>query len=357
MLARMTSAKILATVILSGLFLLMLPGTGNACRMYGIIGNDLPADLLQSHLISAPNSLEALSHSQLDGWGIAYYPQYGNNPTIARSAIRAYNDPNYDTVVATINASTPQITVAHIRTCASGCCSHDTDTIPNPHPFYRVKNSKTWVFAHNGVVSKDRMNRLLEDYLIANPPNGSDVPSCDPSNPNLVVDTELYFLFVLKKIEKNGWNAVNGIVEAVKAMVDDGETGAMNFIMSDGETVWAFRKGGSSYTLYYLNAGVGTANGYAAVASQYPSSSQGSWVMITDFHLVVMTRNAAPVVINDVRTYCPGDINKNGQANAADLEAFALNFGGSGSGDLNFNGVVDGSDLAALAVVYGKTCP
>jgi hypothetical protein len=339
------------------LLLFLLPGTGSTCRLYGVIGNDLPADLLQTHLITAPNSLKFLSHSQLDGWGIAYYPQYGDDPVIERGAVRAYNDSRYDNVVAQINSSTAQIVVAHIRTCSSGCCSHGTDTIPDPHPFYREKNGKIWVFIHNGGVSKTRMNTLLGDYLIGNPPNGSDIPACDPSNPNLVVDSELYFLFVLKKIEENGWNVVSGISEAISAMVGAGETGAINFIMSDGDSVWAFRRGSSSYTLYYLNAGVGTADGYAAVASQYPSSSQDSWVMITDYQLVILTRNAAPVVINDVRDYCPGDINGDRQVNVEDLAALAEDFGGSGNGDLDFDGDADGADLAAMAASYGNVCP
>jgi hypothetical protein len=327
-----------------------------ACRLSAVIGNNLPDNLLQYYLISAPNSLEQLSHSQVDGWGIAYYPQYGDDPVIERGAIRAYNDSRYDNVVGQINSSTPQIVLAHIRTCSSGCCSHGTDIIPDPHPFYREKNGKTWVFIHNGGVSKTRMNTLLGDYLIANPPNGSGIPACDPSNPSLVVDSELYFLFVLKKIEENGWNTVNGIAEAIKEMVAAGEiTNAINFIMSDGELLYVFRRGiDPPYTLYYLHD---SANGYSAAASEYPASSQGSWIYINNYQLVVLTRNAAPVVINDVRTYCPGDMNEDRQVNAADLEVFAENFGRNGNGDLDFDGDLDGADLTSLAGSYGNVCP
>ena len=350
------SAKELAVVVLTGLFLLLLPRAGNACRLYGIIGSALPADLLQTQLITAPNSLEALSHSQLDGWGVAYYPQYGDEPVIERGATRAFNDPDYDAAVAEIDASLPQITVVHIRTCSSGCCSHGTDTIPDPHPFYREKNGKIWTFVHNGGVDKTRMTGLLGDYLVANPPNGSDLPACDPSDPKMVVDSELYFLFVLKMIEENGWNAVRGISAAITAMVTAGETGAINFILSDGETIWAFRRGSSAYTLYYRNGSMGTPDRYAAVASQYPTATQGSWVMITDYQLVVLTRNAAPAVIHDVRVYCPGDFNEDRQVETADLEEFAESYGREGAGDLDFDGDVDGSDLSTLVRVYGNAC-
>jgi hypothetical protein len=352
-----TLTRNLARLVPVCLSLMLFSGPAGACRLSAVIGDNLPDGLLQYHLISAPNSLEVLSHSQLDGWGIGHYPQYGDDPVIDRGAIRAYNDPTYDTAVAGINLSKPKITIAHIRTCVTGCCSHGTDTVTNPHPFYRVKNGKTWIFVHNGVVDKDRTTTLLGDYLTANPPNGSGIPACDPSNPGLVVDTELYFLFVLKKIEENGWNAVNGISKAIKAMLDAGETGAMNFIMSDGEMAWAFRRGDSSYTLYYLDASADPLNGYSAVASQYPTSTQGSWVTITNYQLIALAPGASPLVINDVRTYCPGDINKDRQVNTTDLATLAGNFGRSGNGDLDFDGDVDGSDVAALVWSYGNTCP
>ncbi len=204
------------------------------------------------------------------------------------------DEPIYDDVVDSINVSAPKIVVALIRSCVTGCCDDGGYTVANPHPFYREKNGKTWTFAHNGVVSKARMYDLLGDYLKANPPNGSDIiPACDPSDLSLVVDTELYFLFVLKKVEENGWLAVNGIVEAVTEMMAAGATGAMNFIMSDGYTNWGFRKG---YRLEYLDE---SSNGYSAVASQRPGST-GNWHVMSDYELVVLTHDS-PSLIMDVR--------------------------------------------------------
>jgi Glutamine amidotransferases class-II/Putative metal-binding motif len=279
------------------MFMLILSGTSLACRMYGVISNDLPDNLLQLHLVDATYSLEALSSGQLDGWGIAYYPDYADPATLERGAIRAYNDPYYDTVVGSINLSEPKITLAHIRTCTSGCCDHGNDTVANPHPFYREKNGKMWTFAHNGGVNKTRMYNLLGDYLDENPPNGSDIlPACDPTDPFLVVDSELYFLFVLKKIEENGWHAVNGIVEAVTSMIDAGEGGGINFIMSDGITVWGFKKGND---LSYLDDAV---NATSAVASLPPSSDGAGWTTMIDYQLVVLTAGSAPLVM-DVRDF------------------------------------------------------
>jgi hypothetical protein len=352
--AHRTLSRNFACLISGCLSLILFSGPAGACRLLAVIGNNLPDNLLQYHLIDAPNSLEQLSYSQLDGWGIGYYPQFGDAPLIARGAIRAYNDPAYDTAVADINLSKPKITIAHIRTCSSGCCSHDTDTIPDPHPFYRTKNGKTWIFVHNGGVSKSRMNTLLGDYLNANPPNGSGIPSCNPTNPNLVVDSELYFLFILKNIGANGWNAVSGITKATTEMFNYADSSAMNFIMSDGELLYVFRKGTDPpYTLYYL---YDSENGYSAAASEYPNSSMG-WNYINNYQLVVLPPGAVPTVVNDVRTFCAGDINEDKNVDTTDLVALAGHFGHSGNGDLDFDGDVDGADVATMIAAYGKACP
>ena len=241
-----TAIKLLSIQGLLIFFVLFLSGTGIACRMYGAISDNLPDGMLEDHLLTDSNSLFELSHIHKDGWGIVYYPPYGDVPVIERGAIRAWNDPDYTMVVNQINLLEPNLMFAHIRLCTEGCCDHDGDSIPNPHPFYRVKDGKTWTFAHNGGVDYNRLYSLVGDeYLNANGPYGSGVSGCTTSDPYdpMVVDSELYFLLILKKIEENGWNAVNGIVDAVMELINDEETGAMIFLLSDGHTLWAFRRG------------------------------------------------------------------------------------------------------------------
>ena len=224
--------------------------------MYGAVSDDLPDDMLQAHFISDPNSLSVLSQLHTDGWGIAHYSTYGDTPAIERGAIRAFNDTEYAATVNQINVSEPLITLAHIRWCTGGCCNHGGDSIANPHPFTRTKNGKTWTFAHNGGVDYNRLYALIGDeYLNANGPYGSGVTGCtttDPYDP-LVISSELYFLHLLKNIEENGWDAVNGIVEGVMELINGGETGGMIFLLSDGHSLWAFCRGStpSYHTLDY----------------------------------------------------------------------------------------------------------
>ena len=64
------------------------------------------------------------------------------------------------------------------------------------------------LFEHNGDANKNNLRSSSSStYLADNPPNGSDIPDCVTSP----VGSEYYFL-VLKNIEENGLNAVNGVV-------------------------------------------------------------------------------------------------------------------------------------------------
>ncbi len=191
----------------------------------------------------------------------------------------------------------------------------------DPHPFYRDKIGRTWTFQHNGGVDKTRMTNLINaadsTYLTNNPPNGSGIPACETG----VVDSELYFLFLLLKIEQNGWDVNNGIVEAVNTIIAGNENGGLNFILSDGFRLWVFRRGQlSTHTLYYI---YDAAQGYAAAASQYPSSSQGHWIAMDDYQLVMLTATDAPVVF-DVTDYAGEllvDNDFNSSVSSADLRA------------------------------------
>jgi VCBS repeat-containing protein len=278
-----------------------LTAVTHECRLYAAISNDMPAGLLQAHLLTDPNSLKYLSASNnIDGWGLGYYSDYGAMPIISRGQLAAFTDAGYDAAVNQVEASQPKIAIGHVRACNSGCCCRGCYTIPDPHPFYKDKHGTRWTFAHNGNLDKSRLLSLIDPaYLAANPPNGSDIPACDPTNSALVVSSELYFTLVLQNIEENGWNVVSGIAKTIKAMIQAGEYGEANFVMSDGSTVWAMRRASSSsYTLHYL---YGT--GYKAVASQYTSSSLGNWQLMQDYELVVLTGDSPPQSIRDVREY------------------------------------------------------
>jgi predicted glutamine amidotransferase len=265
-------------------------GTSLACRIYGVISNNLPGGILQSHLITEPNSIKNLSKEKnQDGWSVAYYINFGKSPVIERGAESAYNSQAYDTAVTGMADTYPNIALAHIRSCSSGCCDPNNHTIPNPHPFTRVKNNRTWLFIHNGFADIPVLTELIgEKYLNSNPPDGSGIPQCNPDNPDNIVDSELLFLLLLKNIEANSWSVVNGIVDTVVPL----QAYYLNFILTDGYTVWAYRKGFELCYSYDAQRGV------SAITSQPPSAAREHWIYLENNELVIATAHKAPHIIN-----------------------------------------------------------
>jgi len=268
------------------------------CRLYAAISEDFPEDLIYNHLISEPYSLKNLATiNEIDGWGISQYSDSAQGVSIKRGAERAYNDTDYDNFVNDINSMSTNIVMAHIRYCSSGCCCHGCETIDDPHPFYRVKNQKTWTFIHNGEVSMERMYVLLGNYLNENPLTGSNIPECDPTDPDLVIDSELYFLYLLKNIEEKDWDIKKGISRAITILRATGELGILNFILSDGETIWAYRNGIELSYVYDED------NGYSAVASQPPSVIHDDWIEMNDNQLVILKKDGPPVLTENSMRY------------------------------------------------------
>jgi len=277
------------------------PEEDHNCAMYVAVSDELPDDYLLSDLIEAPNSLKAMGERNVDGWGIAYYENYGDTPVLERDAEDAYRDSNnhYQTLVEEINDAKPQITIGHVRTCTSGCCAKGQRTVPNPHPFSIVKDGKTWTFIQNGGQNKPRLRALIgDDYFNANPPDSSGVPVCyngPGDDENLIVDSELWFRLIMKHIEENNFTNVEAaIAEAVIELDKAGETGGRNFVMSDGKTVWTLQlyRGGQ---LHYLDS---PDNKVATVATKYTSENLGDWVRFKDYEMAVLRPNKPIQVIN-----------------------------------------------------------
>ena len=277
--------------------------TEHNCSMWAAISNNFPDSLIYNQLLDEPFSSKFISQSyNFDGWGISYYSNFSDSSVIARGAVRAFNDSVYDSVVLAVNASEPEIILAHIRNCSSGCCCHGCDSIANPHPFERYKNNKYWSFEHKGDVEKPLLFELIgEEYLANNPLTGSGIPECDPSDSANIIDSELYFVYLLKNIEDNGWNVAAGLREALLELIYLSRYGAFNFILSDGNSIWAFRNGN---TLFYL---YDSTSNTKALATIYPSEIQGNWQDMSNFEMVILNADEAPSVISP--EFIPGDIN------------------------------------------------
>ncbi len=213
----------------------------HACRFWCAIGDKVPARFVNSQLLEAPNSLKQLGEEYQDGWAVGYYSK--KEPFIARGAETSLTDLNYDQAVRETAAVEADIIIGHLRRASSGC----VEGVPNPHPFIREKMGKTWIFGHNGGMKKQILIDLIgEEYLTKNKPE-----VCDHAPPKSWIDSELYFIYLLKMIEQSRGDVEQGINAALSqlyAILGEGRR-YLNFFLSDGMSIWAFRKGTS---LYYL---------------------------------------------------------------------------------------------------------
>ena len=318
------------------------PGWGaqeHNCRFWACAADGIPVFVITDHLATLPNSIEHLSPGNPSGWGVAFYSD-GAAPTIRRGAPAAYLDPQFDVAVAEAAAASAWVAVSHIRACSSGLCN-----IPNPHPFARQKNGKHWLMGHNGTISKETLLDLIRpEFFEANPPQyGTTYPEW--------IDSDLYFIYILQTLEDFGWDIKRGlgeVVERLRAAIP-GDEEELNFFLTDGNAIWAYREGRSLYYLYEpqgtrqraftpLRCGpdgnpepveqTSTAGDlrtadrpalamgepasparprqcgtpYSAVASQYPSAAQGNWIEIEEGQIITLAPTQPPTV-EDIEIY------------------------------------------------------
>ncbi len=254
------------------------------CRFWGAISTVMDSLKLHDQLIVQPQSLENISPSNPNGWALAHFAGENSYPIIRRGANPAIEDPLYDMAVAKAGEDSARIVIGHVRNCTSGLCE-----IPNPHPFYRFMNGKHWFLAHNGTIYKHVLMDLLRpDFLLANPPvNGENYEEW--------IDSELYFLYILQTLEDHNWEmapAMGEVVEWLRVRVM-GDVEQLNFVMSDGQTVWAYREGINLY--YQFNT---DDLPYSAVASKHPEAEQGQWTEMVDGQLIALRRTVPPILYN-----------------------------------------------------------
>jgi glutamine amidotransferase len=98
-------------------------------------------------------------------------------------------------------------------------------TLENTHPFQRGR----WLFAHNGTI---------EDLPFLE----RRVSSARAAEVVGTTDSELLFAFVLTALDAGG-DADTVLAECARELAGHGSIGSCNFLLSDGETMYAHRLG------------------------------------------------------------------------------------------------------------------
>jgi len=278
-------------------------GEPHNCRFWGLIGFDYPDTLIRNHLRTGrPVNLQMLGGYNRDGWGIGYFPPASaglplDAPVLRRGGPPAWDDvpdgyPEYDEIepeygwtVEEMEQVRPRAAIGHVRAGTSGHWG-----IPDPHPFQH----RGLLFAHNGGVSVSTMEAYLGDYLFAHPP---DYFQGAPSTGH--IDSELYFLCLLKYIDAHPeLDFTSALVAAVWDFVTKVGGSSLNFVMTNGDTLYALHYWGSSGNpIAYFPAGGPDArktSPYWAVASE-PLGGSSGWGTIPNRTLGVFVAGREPV--------------------------------------------------------------
>lgn len=194
------------------------------CRLLGVIANravDLEFSLGRFKNYAASNQ---------HGWGLGWYEN--GTTRIYKEAGLASSDPAYDQRAHEVHS---KIIISHVRQATEGKPAR-----VNSHPF----QCQNWLFAHNGSVPRERLlGRLTETYK-------KDIEG--------QTDSEIYFRWILQCVSEKG-NVVEGIKKALAEIAGTNssrDTRGLNFLMSDGLRLYAFRLSNPEslnyYSLYYL---------------------------------------------------------------------------------------------------------
>src|SRR3989441_12295614 len=174
-----------------------------------------------------------------DGWGLAFF-RNGALVDHVRGAGSAEADPKFFQAawrIAKVNterrAGERLIVLAHIRRASSG-----TPIGPEwSHPFVETKGGRTWAFAHNGGLN-----------------------DCPWREEDGRIDSQVAFRLLLSNLESGEPEEVAAATRATveAARREYGGYSALNFLLTDGEWLHAFRdyeKDSDYYTLYYDDFG------------------------------------------------------------------------------------------------------
>ncbi|MED5474542.1 MAG: class II glutamine amidotransferase [Candidatus Neomarinimicrobiota bacterium] len=279
-------------------------------RLWGIIKksnsslildyNILYKQLLELQLQGNSGNFSDWPYNSDDGWGFIKYNHLilNSSSDIFKSSNVAINDPNFINAIneiLNVNENT-RISIGHVRNSTSGSFS-----IPNPHPFIFNLNNRSYAFAHNGTIDKIGLMSLLTEnntdssWIRQNPPNSHSCGYWEDEGFNCVVDSELFFLWIMKNIIQIG-DDLRGLLNALSILentnleISDYYGEQLNFIFSNGIEIFAYKSASqlteeSRHDLYYKSYD----NHFSVMSS--PLSIDNDYNKIRDKELLILSGN------------------------------------------------------------------
>lgn len=275
------------------------------------------------------NGLQSQSSANPDGWGVVEYEKKSKH--LISSNIDS-NDQTDGLIWRDINSATytfpdftnlfdnvqnrisntgqvprtlyPHIIIGHVRKASSGTPVNIVD----PHPFIFETPERDYSFVHNGGVDYNTVDGLINDvdpeWL-----GTHTLVSATTQYPN-GVDSEHLFIYIMLMINHHNGNIIEGIQEAVHNLVAENaisNSSAINFILSDGVDLYAYKKvqdpvHDTTHTLYYFFGTTAQNKCFSAVMSQFPNPQilPGNSKAMNDDELIYISKTGNIVKFQNV---------------------------------------------------------
>jgi glutamine amidotransferase len=198
------------------------------CRLLGILSSERTD--FHFSLKLAPKSLAWLSGEHPHGWGVAVYDTL-EGWRVQKRPVRASECEYFQRASSSING---ELLLAHVRSRTVG-----ESSLANTHPFQRGR----WLFAHNGTISNLEFLRAHTSSARRRSLEGQ-------------TDSELFFSYLLTQLDAAGLTDLApdartdaALLAAMKQALAQPTFGACNFLLSDGEVLYAHRLGRTLFTL------------------------------------------------------------------------------------------------------------
>jgi predicted glutamine amidotransferase len=212
------------------------------CRLLGMTGaHPLPVREVMEEFFPLGQTGKVkctMKPGHLDGWGLSglsagravYFDRRAEPVTESKKP--------YEVAIDKAAKSQSPVLISHLRKASEG--GRD---VRNTHPFH----SRDWIFAHNGTIFGASASFPLRD-----------------SEPQGETDSERFFLWMVENVRTED-DRTEALVSLLRKARAELVYSALNFLMTDGEVLWAYREYGDKrmdpgetleerekyYTLYF----------------------------------------------------------------------------------------------------------
>ena len=203
------------------------------CRLLGIVSSE-PTEF-RIILQEGPRSLAGLSRDHRDGWGLAVFEPDGDPSACGEWRLhKAVACAAEDDGFRRLGTARGALMISHVRRRTVGAIS-----LENTHPF----RAGRWVFAHNGTIrDREYLQKTISERRLA------DVKGH--------TDSELFFAYLLSELDEGNMADVPAtpatdvvVAEAIRRACANPDFGSVNFLLSDGLTMYAHRFGRTLFVL------------------------------------------------------------------------------------------------------------